>query len=108
MLAWVSPALFRMKQRRAKPGEQAQEEAQRTYQFQKWTVKPGRRAACGDHHAARCGRDGWYTRQPTFDFYFGKTIICAPILPEITMIGSLEYTAIVTILPGESISGSSS
>jgi protein involved in temperature-dependent protein secretion len=48
MLAWVSPALFWMKQRPAKPGEQAQEEAQRTYQFQKWTVKPGRRTACGE------------------------------------------------------------
>jgi hypothetical protein len=37
-----------MKQRPAKPGEQAQEEAQRTYQFQKWTVKPGRSDDCGE------------------------------------------------------------
>ena len=45
-------------------------------------------------------------RQPIIDFYFGKTIFCDPILPEITIIGALEYTTIVTILPGESISGS--
>lgn len=49
-----------------------------------------------------------FVRQPSIGYCSGKMIFCDPIFPALTLIASFEYTAIVTILSGLSISGSSS